>query len=303
MTQQPGDPQQPEENPEGAATGEQPTSEHFAGEQPTTPQPDGPPREGGLPGSVELTEEDQAGYAQPPYGQQPLSAPQDTGQPVYGQPDVDQQGYGDQQGHGQPVYGQPEPGEPQPGPYGGQQQGYGPQDAGQSGYDASGYQQSGYQQPGYQQPGYPQGGYEQGGYEQAGYGQPAYGAPQPAGQPQPGPAQQRPSANAVEAKGFFAALFDFSFRSFITIKFARFIYALLIIVSALAWFMMIISGFATGEPVFGILVLLLGWIPVVLYIVLYRVVLEVMISMVRTSQNTAATQAEVEQLRADLMNR
>ncbi|MDO5492842.1 MAG: DUF4282 domain-containing protein, partial [Nesterenkonia sp.] len=142
--------------------------------------------------------------------------------------------------------------------------------------------------------------YSQQAYGQPGYGQPAYGAPQPGAQQQQ---TKRPSANAVEAKGFFAALFDFSFRSFITVKFAKFIYALLILFVLLGWLMFIISGFATGEPLMGVLGLLFGWIPGFLYVVLFRISLEVMISMVRTSQNTAATQAEVEQLRADLMNR
>lgn len=135
--------------------------------------------------------------------------------------------------------------------------------------------------------------------------EPDFGQQPEYGQPQPGP-QPRPSAKAVEAEGFFAALFDFSCRSVITIKFAKFVYALLIICAAMSWLFLIIGiigGFTTGEPVVGILALLFGWIPAVFHIVLHRITLEVMISLVRTPQNTAATQAEVEQLRADLMNR
>src|SRR5699024_2922156 len=42
-------------------------------------------------------------------------------------------------------------------------------------------------------------------------------------------------ANRVEAKGFLAALFDFSFQSFITVTFAKVIYAILLAVAVASW--------------------------------------------------------------------
>src|SRR5690625_7680026 len=55
------------------------------------------------------------------------------------------------------------------------------------------------------------------------------------GYPQPGPggAQRGPSSKSVEAKGFFAGLFDFSFQKFVTLKFAKFIYIIVMVVIGL----------------------------------------------------------------------
>lgn len=118
------------------------------------------------------------------------------------------------------------------------------------------------------------------------------------GQP-PYPQQSRQQSNAAEAKGFFGALFDFSFQSFITVKFATFIYMVLLVFLALGWLFMVIGGFVTDTWV-GVLALLLGWIPAVIYLILIRVMLEFYIAMIRTSQNTAGTRMEIESLRREM---
>lgn len=124
--------------------------------------------------------------------------------------------------------------------------------------------------------------------------------PPPGGYQQPGPYNGGPQGpTSPDAKGFFAALFDLSFTSFVTLKFAKFIYVLIMVVLALLWLGWIIAGFST-EPLLGVLVLVLGWIPILLYVILARVTLEFYIAMVRTSQNTAATKVEVENLRGEL---
>lgn len=110
------------------------------------------------------------------------------------------------------------------------------------------------------------------------------------------------ASNQVDAKGFFAALFDFSFRSFITISFAKVIYAILIVIATASWLLPALSAM-TESVGLGFLLLLLGWIPGLILLILYRIGLEVMVSMVRTSQNTAATREEIELLRRDLYNR
>ncbi|WP_129657294.1 DUF4282 domain-containing protein [Rothia uropygialis] len=119
------------------------------------------------------------------------------------------------------------------------------------------------------QPNYPQ----QNGYpgqpRQQGYGQPGYGQPQGQGEP-----------------GFFQAMFDLSFRHFVTIKFASVIYVIGLIVIGLGWLFSVIAGFAENAWA-GIAFLVLGAIVAFVYIILFRVTLEFYVAMVRTSQNTS----------------
>ena len=131
-------------------------------------------------------------------------------------------------------------------------------------------------------------------------------APRPAGQPNPyavppqGASQQRPAGS--DAKGFFSALFDFSFSSFVTIKFASFIYVLLMVVIGVSWLFFTVSGF-TRDPLVGLLFLIGGAIVALVYIVLVRVGLEFYIAMIRTAQNTETTRGEIRALRTDLAQR
>ncbi|GAB3181894.1 hypothetical protein GCM10027060_13670 [Nesterenkonia halophila] len=148
--------------------------------------------------------------------------------------------------------------------------------------------------PSGQQP--PEGQHPQQGYH------PQQGQQPPQQGQQPYPQQSRQQPNAAEAKGFFGALFDFSFQSFVTVKFATLIYMVLLVFLALGWLVMIIGGFVTDTWV-GVLALLLGWIPAVIYLILIRVMLEFYIAMIRTSQNTAGTRMEIESLRREMHQR
>lgn len=111
---------------------------------------------------------------------------------------------------------------------------------------------------------------------------------------------------SAEAKGFFGALFDFSFQSYVTLKFAKLIYIILMVLIAL-WLIfgwLITSIMMIGEaPLIGLPLLLLGWIPAVVMLVLARVSLEFYIAMIRTAQNTAGTRQEIEALRRELPRR
>jgi|SRR5690625_4314194 len=123
------------------------------------------------------------------------------------------------------------------------------------------------------------------------------------GYPQPGPggAQRGPSSNSVEAKGFFAGLFDFSFQTFVTLKFAKFIYIIVMVVIGLwALFGWLIGSIVlmTQEPLVGLLSLLLGWIPMLLALIFARLMLEFYVAMARTAQNTAGTRVELERIRS-----
>ncbi|MGC5628785.1 DUF4282 domain-containing protein [Georgenia sp. Z1344] len=117
-----------------------------------------------------------------------------------------------------------------------------------------------------------------------GYGGP--GGPGRAGGPPGVGDPYRATAPADAAKGFFAKLFDLSFNDFITLTFAKIIYVLVIGIAAIGWLMLVVTGFATGEAMLGILALLLGWVPALLYLVLVRVGLESAIALIRTAQNT-----------------
>ena len=160
------------------------------------------------------------------------------------------------------------------------------------------YHQAGYSQPGaYQQDPYQQGAYSQGAAQQQAYGQQAYGQPtygQPAyGQaPQPTPPQT----------GFFKSLFDIRFDSFIAVKWAGFIYIIAIVVAALSYLATIIAGISAGVaagsaaayfndgPSFNVLPLILaiifGWIVPALWVIGVRLVLELIVSNIKTAENT-----------------
>lgn len=121
--------------------------------------------------------------------------------------------------------------------------------------------------------------YGSGGY--GGYG----GAQGGSGPPQgPGGPEYGASGASSDARGFFGALFDFSFNSFVTPKIVKVVYVLFTIGMALALVVYVIVGFA-ADPVIGVLVLLLGWIPALLYLAFIRMTLEFYYSVVRMSQD------------------
>lgn len=162
-------------------------------------------------------------------------------------------------------------------------------------YQAQGqqYQQGGYSQPGaYQQDPYQQGAYSQSAAQQQAYGQPAYGQP---------PFGQAPQS-APQQSGFFKSLFDIRFDNFIAVKWAGFIYIIAIVVAALSYLGTIIAGisagvaagtasaYMTGGPSFSIWPLLIaiifGWIIPALWVIGVRLVLELIVSNIKTAEHT-----------------
>ncbi len=77
-----------------------------------------------------------------------------------------------------------------------------------------------------------------------------------------------------DSKGFFAALFDFGFTSFVTPKIIKVLYVLIMIMAGLSALVFVIVMFAV-QPVFGILALLF-FAPAYFLIVMgvYRISLE-----------------------------
>ena len=117
-----------------------------------------------------------------------------------------------------------------------------------------------------------------------------YGAPQPQPGPTPGaqPQPPYPGPASTSEPSFFQALFDVRFNSFITLKFATFIYIIGIVLAALGWISLIIGSLATinDSPLPLIGAILLGWIPALFTVIWIRILIEFVISTIRTAQNT-----------------
>lgn len=135
----------------------------------------------------------------------------------------------------------------------------------------------------------------------AGGGYPA-SSPYPQQQPLTGqaPAPQNPvwtgeSSSTGEHKGFFAALFDFSFSHFITLKFAKLIYILAVALNAVFMFFVVIGaltfvfddyyGFFSGLLIF-IFAILAAAVSALLNVIFLRIGLELAVSVIRLAQNS-----------------
>lgn len=136
---------------------------------------------------------------------------------------------------------------------------------------------------------------------------------QPPTPPNEGPPQQQPEFGGYHAPrnqgpnaaGFFKALFDFSFSSFVTIKFAAVIYGVALLLIGILALVGIIGAFITmtESAAAGLLMLLLVLVAAPFYLILIRLTLELYVSMIRTAQNTAATTVELENLRREMSQR
>jgi hypothetical protein len=108
----------------------------------------------------------------------------------------------------------------------------------------------------------------------------SYGNPppqEPYGQPdQSGPAKP--------AKGFFGALFDFSFEHFVTPMLVKVVYILATVALGLVWLFWLVAAFSQSSG-FGLVVLVLGPIAIVIYLAIIRMTLEFYLSVVRMSQD------------------
>ncbi|MBO1753845.1 DUF4282 domain-containing protein [Allobranchiibius sp. CTAmp26] len=121
-----------------------------------------------------------------------------------------------------------------------------------------------------------------GGYQgSGGPGQP--GGPGNAYPPGPPIPSGGPQA-AQNSKGFFGALFDFSFTHFVTPIIVKVVYILATVVLVLGWLGFVIVGFnhSAGS---GLLFLIVGAIGLIVYLALIRMTLEFYLAIVRMSQD------------------
>ena len=94
------------------------------------------------------------------------------------------------------------------------------------------------------------------------------------------------SGMQMQTKGFFAGLFDFGFTSFITLKFLRLIYTVLVIVLVLGGVLLLFAGLSQGGA--SAALSLIG-VPllVLVYLVFARVGMETIALLFRIGENTS----------------
>lgn len=89
------------------------------------------------------------------------------------------------------------------------------------------------------------------------------------------------------ADGGFGALFDFSFRSFVTLSVVKVLYVLLVIVTVLVGLIILLGMLFSGEFLAFLGALIVVPIVVVIYILMYRVMLELIVVIFRIGENTS----------------
>jgi hypothetical protein len=101
----------------------------------------------------------------------------------------------------------------------------------------------------------------------------------------------------LEAKSFFAGLFDFGFTSFVTLKFLRVIYTILVVAICLMGVVFLIAGFAQGG-ISAFLALILAPLMTLLYLVFARIWMETIALFFRIGENTSVMAAALTQQQA-----
>lgn len=92
----------------------------------------------------------------------------------------------------------------------------------------------------------------------------------------------------MQAKGFLASLFDYSFSFFVTSKIIKVLYVLTTIVVALWTILFIVLAFKASAAIGAVMLLIGGPIFFLISMIYARVVLEVLIIFFRISENVQA---------------
>ena len=87
-------------------------------------------------------------------------------------------------------------------------------------------------------------------------------------------------------KGFFKALFDFSFTSYVTPKIIKIIFGLVVIVAAVIALVIIIAGFEVNIAAGIFALIILAPLAFLFYVIIYRVLLEVVMAVFTIAENT-----------------
>lgn len=93
------------------------------------------------------------------------------------------------------------------------------------------------------------------------------------------------SQPGLEAKGFFASLIDFRFTSFVTLKFLKLIYTILVALIMLVGLFFLITGLSRGGSE-AVLWLVLVPMVTLLYLIFARIYMEIIALFFRIGENT-----------------
>lgn len=88
-----------------------------------------------------------------------------------------------------------------------------------------------------------------------------------------------------QAKGFFAALFDFNFHTLVTPKIIKVVYVIGTAAILFTALLVIISGLVSGEAIVVIGSIILAPIVALIYLALFRMTLEMYFAVVRMSED------------------
>lgn len=98
----------------------------------------------------------------------------------------------------------------------------------------------------------------------------------------------------METKSFISSLFDFTFTSYVTPKFLKFLFVVGIIVAILATIVAIITGFMSHIAI-GVIVLILSPIIFFLYVLFVRIYIELVMILFRIQADVAKLVEQKEQ--------
>lgn len=90
----------------------------------------------------------------------------------------------------------------------------------------------------------------------------------------------------MDNKSFLSSLFDFSFSSYITPKFIKFLFILGVILTAIATLLLIIFGFMS-HIIVGVVLLIFSPVIFILYVLSVRVYLELVMVIFRLQEDVA----------------
>ncbi|GAB3810873.1 hypothetical protein GCM10028820_01150 [Tessaracoccus terricola] len=88
-----------------------------------------------------------------------------------------------------------------------------------------------------------------------------------------------------QGKGFFGALFDFSFSNFVTPKIIKLVYMIATVLIGLGLLIFLISALASGEAMVILLAIIAGPIVALIYLAIMRMTLEMYFAVVRLSED------------------
>jgi hypothetical protein len=100
------------------------------------------------------------------------------------------------------------------------------------------------------------------------------------------------ATGSMETKGFFAALFDFGFTSFITLRFLKVIYAVLVGLILLFGVVFLLVGLSRGGGA-AVASIVLAPLATLLYLIMVRIYMELVAMFFRIGENTAVMAAHL----------